>query len=79
MFLTCNSSDENDTNEIIDLPANISANLSSLSFDNTMVSQFSVPKVLIINAENTTSEITVVVPDGYEVSIDNNFSDSVSF
>ena len=79
MFLTCSSSDENDTNEIIDLPANISVNLSSLSFDNTMVSQFSVPKVLIINAENTTSEITVVVPDGYQVSVDNNFSNSISF
>jgi len=79
LFLTCSSGDENDTDEIIDLTVSISANLSSLTFENTMVSQTSVPKVIIINAENATSEITVNAPDGYEVSVNNTFSSSISF
>jgi hypothetical protein len=79
LFLTCSSGDENDSNEIIDLTVSISANLSSLTFENTMVSQTSIPKVIIINAENATSEITVTAPDGYEVSVNNTFSSSISF
>ena len=74
LFLTCSSGDENNENEIIDLTVSISANLSSLTFENTMVSQTSVPKVIIINAENATSEITITAPDGYEVSVNNTFS-----
>ena len=79
LFLTCSSGDENDSNEIIDLTVSISANLSSLTFENTMVSQTSIPKVIIINTENATSEITVNAPDGYEVSVNNTFSSSISF
>jgi len=79
LFLTCSSGDENDSNEIIDLTVSISANLSSLTFENTMVSQTSIPKVIIINAENATSEITVTAPDGYELSVNNTFSSSISF
>ena len=79
LFLTCSSGNDNDENQIIDTTVSISANLSSLSFENTMVSQASVPKLIIISAENATSEITITAPDGYEVSINNSFSSSISF
>ncbi len=79
LILACGSSEEDDVAPIINLPANISVNISSLSFDNTMVSQTSIPKVVIINTENTSSEITVTAPEGYEVSINNTFSNSITF
>ena len=79
LILACGSSEEDDVAPIINLPANISVNISSVSFDNTMVSQSSIPKVVIINTENTSSEITVTAPEGYEVSINNTFSNSITF
>ena len=79
LFLTCSSGDDNNENQIIDPTVSISANLSSLTFENTMVSQASVPKLIIISAENATSQITVTAPDGYEVSVNNSFSSSISF
>ncbi len=79
LILACGSSEEDDVAPIIHLPANISVNISSVSFDNTMVSQSSIPKVVIINTENTSSEITVTAPEGYEVSVNNTFSNSITF
>ena len=79
ILLTCSSDDESENN-IINLPASISTNVSSLSFENTMVNQISESQVIIINAENTSSEINVSAPEGYEVSSDNSsFSQSFSF
>ena len=79
ILLTCGSDDESENN-IINLPASISTNVSSLSFENTMVNQISESQVIIINAENTSSEINVSAPEGYEVSSDNSsFSQSFSF
>ena len=79
ILLTCGSDDESENN-IINLPASISINVSSLSFENTMVNQISESQVIIIDAENTSSEINISAPEGYEVSLDNSsFSQSVSF
>ncbi len=79
ILLTCSSDDESENN-VINLPASISSNVSSLSFENTMVNQISESQVIIINAENTSSEINVSAPEGYEVSPDNSsFSQSFSF
>ena len=79
ILLTCGSDDESENN-VINLPASISSNVSSLSFENTMVNQISESQVIIINAENTSSEINVSAPEGYEVSSDNSsFSQSFSF
>ena len=79
ILLTCGSDDESENN-VINLPANISANVSSLSFENTMVNQISESQVIIIDAENTSSEVNINAPDGYEVSLDNSsFSQSFSF
>ena len=79
ILLTCGSDDESENN-VINLPASISTNVSSLSFANTMVNQVSESQVIIIDAENTSSEINISAPEGYEVSLDNSsFSQSVSF
>ena len=79
ILLTCGSDDESE-NIVINLPANISANVSSLSFENTMVNQISESQVIIIDAENTSSEVNISAPEGYEVSLDNSsFSQSFSF
>ena len=79
ILLTCGSDDESENN-VINLPASISTNVSSLSFANTMVNQVSESQVIIIDAENTSSEINISAPEGYEVSSDNSsFSQSVSF
>ena len=79
ILLTCGSDDESE-NIVINLPANISANVSSLSFENTMVNQISESQVIIIDAENTSSEVNISAPEGYEVSSDNSsFSQSFSF
>ena len=79
ILLTCGSDDESENN-VINLPANISANVSSLSFENTMVNQISESQVIIIDAENTSSEVNISAPEGYEVSSDNSsFSQSFSF
>ena len=81
IFLTACSSEEDSANEnAINLPASISANVSSLSFENTMVTQVSDSQVIIISAENTTSEINISTPAGYEISTDNNlFFEDISF
>ena len=79
ILLTCGSDDESENN-VINLPANISANVSSLSFENTMVNQISESQIIIIDAENTSSEVNISAPEGYEVSLDNSsFSQSFSF
>ena len=79
ILLTCGSDDESENN-VINLPASISANVSSLSFENTMVNQISESQVIIIDAENTSSQVNISAPDGYEVSLDNSsFSQSFSF
>ena len=79
ILLTCGSDDESENN-VINLPANISANVSSLSFENTMVNQISESQVIIIDAENTSSQVNISAPDGYEVSLDNSsFSQGFSF
>ena len=79
ILLTCGSDDESENN-VINLPASISVNVSSLSFENTMVNQISESQVIIIDAENTSSEVNINAPDGYEVSLDNSsFSQSFSF
>ena len=79
ILLTCASDDESENN-VINLPANISTNVSSLSFENTMVNQISESQVIIIDAENTSSEVNISAPEGYEVSLDNSsFSQSFSF
>ena len=79
ILLTCGSDDESENN-VINLPANISVNVSSLSFENTMVNQISESQVIIIDAENTSSEVNISAPEGYEVSSDNSsFSQSFSF
>ena len=81
IFLTACGSEEDSANEnAINLPASISANVSSLSFENTMVTQVSDSQVIIISAENTTSEINISTPAGYEISTDNNlFFEDISF
>ena len=79
ILLTCGSDDESENN-VINLPASISTNVSSLSFENTMVNQISESQVIIIDAENTSSEVNISAPEGYEVSLDNSsFSQSFSF
>ena len=79
ILLTCGSDDESENN-VINLPASISSNVSSLSFENTMVNQISESQVIIIDAENTSSEVNISAPEGYEVSLDNSsFSQSFSF
>jgi len=79
ILFTCSSDDESENN-VINLPASISVNVSSLSFENTMVNQVSESQVIIINVENTSSEVNISVPEGYEVSLDNNsFSQSHTF
>ena len=79
ILLTCGSDDESENN-VINLPASISSNVSSLSFENTMVNQISESQVIIIDAENTSSEVNISAPEGYEVSSDNSsFSQSFSF
>ena len=79
ILLTCGSDDESENN-VINLTANISANVSSLSFENTMVNQISESQVIIIDAENTSSEVNISAPEGYEISLDNSsFSQSFSF
>ena len=79
ILFTCGSDDESENN-VINLPASISANVSTLSFENTMVNQISESQFIIINAENTSSEININAPEGYEVSLDNSsFSQSFSF
>ena len=81
IFLTACGSEEDSANDnAINLPASISANVSSLSFENTMVTQVSDSQVIIISAENTTSEINISTPAGYEISTDNNlFFEDISF
>ena len=66
ILLTCGSDDESENN-VINLPASISVNVSSLSFENTMVNQISESQVIIIDAENTSSEVNISAPEGYEV------------
>ena len=79
-LMTCGSDESSGNDDVINLPAIISANVSSLSFESTMVTQISDSQVIIISAENTTSEIFVVSPNGYEISLDNNsFSNEISF
>ena len=79
ILLTCGSDDDSENN-VINLPASISTNVSSLSFENTMVNQISESQVIIIDAENTSSEVNISAPEGYEVSSDNSsFSQSFSF
>ena len=79
ILLTCSSDNESENN-VINLPASISTNVSSLSFENTMVNQISESQVIIIDAENTSSEVNISAPEGYEVSSDNSsFSQSFSF
>ena len=79
ILFTCSSDDESENN-VINLPASISVNVSSLSFENTMVNLVSESQVIIINVENTSSEVNISVPEGYEVSLDNNsFSQSHTF
>ena len=79
ILFTCSSDDESENN-VINLPSSISVNVSSLSFENTMVNQVSESQVIIVNVENTTSEVNISVPEGYEVSLDNNsFSQSHTF
>ena len=80
LFFACGSSDESDNDNIINMPSNISVNLNSISFENTMVSQVSESKVFIITTENITSGIEIISPDGYEISNDNTtFSQNISF
>ena len=80
LLVACSSDENSGNNEVINLPAIISVNVNSLSFENTMVSQISETQVIIINTENTSSEINIVSPSGYEISNDNNlFLDNISF
>jgi len=77
--MTCGSDDDSENN-VINLPTSISTNVSSLSFENTMVSQISESQVIILSTENSSSEINIVSPDGYEVSLDNStFSETLNF
>ena len=79
ILLTCSSENESENN-VINLPASISTNVSSLSFENTMVNQISESRVIIITAENTSSEVNISAPEGYKVSLDNDsYSQSFSF
>ena len=79
ILMTCGSDDDSGNN-VINLPTNISTNVSSLSFENTMVSQISESQVIILSTENSSSEINIVSPDGYEVSLDNStFSETLNF
>ena len=79
-LMTCGSDEDSGNDNVINLPASISTNVSSLSFENTMVTQVSDSQVLIISAENTTSELNISSPNGYEISTDNNsFSEDISF
>ena len=66
ILLTCGSEDESENN-VINLPASISTNVSSISFENTMVNQISESQVMIIDTENTSSEVNISAPEGYEV------------
>mgnify|MGYP001166609546 FL=1 len=80
VLLTCGSDEDSESNNVIDLPASISANTNTLSFENTMITQSSQAQVIIISAENTSSEINVSSPEGYEISLDNNsFSGNITF
>jgi len=80
MLFTCGSDEDSENSNVIVLPTSITTNINTLSFENTMVTQSSQSQVIIISAENVSSEINVNSPDGYEISLDNNsFSGNISF
>ena len=80
MLFTCGSDEDSENSNVIVLPTSITTNINTLSFENTMVTQSSHSQVIIISAENVSSEINVNSPDGYEISLDNNsFSGNISF
>tara|TARA_Y100000991_G_scaffold111436_1_gene83983 strand:- start:9560 stop:10900 length:1341 start_codon:yes stop_codon:yes gene_type:complete len=80
IFFACSSDGDSDNNNIINLPASLSTNVNSLSFENTMVTQISDVQVIILNSENITSSIVITSPDGYEISRDGStFTNNLSF
>tara|TARA_B100001142_G_scaffold328885_1_gene390271 strand:+ start:8663 stop:10003 length:1341 start_codon:yes stop_codon:yes gene_type:complete len=80
LVLTCSSDEDSGNSPAINLPASISTDQNSISFENTMISQASESKVIVISAENIGSEISILVPEGYEASFDNtSFSNLITF
>ena len=80
LVLTCSSDEDSGNSPAINLPASISTDQNSISFENTMISQASESKVIVISAENIDSEISILVPEGYEASFDNtSFSNLITF
>ena len=59
LVLTCSSDEDSGNSPAINLPASISTDQNSISFENTMISQASESKVIVISAENIGSEISL--------------------
>mgnify|MGYP001235733394 CR=1 FL=1 len=79
ILLTCSSDKNSGNSNDVNFPANITTNVNSLNFENTMVSEFSESQVLILETENISSELALAAPNGFEISTDNNsFSQSIN-
>ena len=80
LFINCSSSEDSGDDNVINLPSSITSSVNSLSFESTMITQVSQSQVLILTAENISSDINVTSPDGYEISLNNSsFSENLSF
>ena len=79
ILFSCGSDESQSGKSINNLTPSMSASVSSISFDNTMVTT-SVSELFILSTENILSEVSIDAPSGYSVSIDNQyFNSSVSF
>ena len=80
ILFSCGSDENESGSPVNNLTPSMSASVSSISFDNTMVTTSSVSELFILSTENILSEVSIDAPSGYSVSIDNQYFDSsVSF
>ena len=80
VLFSCGSDENESGSPVNNLTPSMSASVSSISFDNTMVTTSSVSELFILSTENILSEVSIDAPSGYSVSIDNQYFDSsVSF
>ena len=80
ILFSCGSDENESGSPVNNLTPSMSASVSSISFENTMVTTSSVSELFILSVENILSEISIDAPSGYSVSIDNQYFDSsVSF
>ena len=80
ILFSCGSDENESGSPVNNLTPSMSASVSSISFDNTMVTTSSVSELFILSTENILSEVSIDAPSGYSVSIDNQYFDSsISF